>query len=308
MTASLTPPPQEAKVLSAWEGLAHRIAAAEEESATKAFDYDDAHDLAAARSWVASLRRIKGSIERARKDAKAIHLERGRQVDATAKTLEASVAGLIQPHEDAIRRIEAIEEARVAAHRSVLVYIEGLAANVTTSAEALQRLEALQRVDTTTLEEFATAGANRVAEQSERLQELHAQLLQQEADAAELEALRQEKARREEEEAAEALRQEGERRAAARLAAQQEEARRRAEAPAPAPSPAPAPAPPRPAAQQWSTPTPLARPPQDVARDIRAEWLATLVACLKGKTASVVAAELLDGTFHPAISIDTNLL
>jgi TolA-binding protein len=188
----------------------------------------------------------------------------------------------------------------------VLVYIEGLAANVTTSAEALQRLEALQRVDTTTLEEFATAGANRVAEQSERLQELHAQLLQQKADAAELEALRQEKARREAEEAAEALRLEGERRAAARLAAQQEEARRRAEAPAPAP--APAPTAPRPAGQQWSTPTPLARPPQGVARDIRAEQLATLVACLKGKTASVVAAELLDGTFHPAISINTSLL
>lgn len=332
MTASapgpLALPAQEAKALTAWEGLAHRIAAAEQESATKTFDYDDKHDLAAARSWVASLRRIKGSIERARKDAKSIHLERGRAVDSTAKTLESSVAGLIQPHEDAINRIEAIEQARVDGHRSVLVYIEGLTAGVTTSAEALARLEALQEVDTSTLEEFATAGANRAAEQSERLQELYAQLLKQEANAAELEELRQEKARREAEEAAEALRLEGERRAAARLAAEQEEARLAAERQEQAALDCqPETGPEQEEALQQGVPAEgdyrdhsailqrrsVYQPPakSQALEDpgaIRARQIAILLTCLKGKLGRQVAAELLDGTFHPAVSVDTSLL
>jgi hypothetical protein len=325
-------PPEGAKALTAWEGLAHRIAAAEQESATKTFDYDDKHDLAAARSWVASLRRIKGSIERARKDAKAIHLERGRAVDDTAKTLESSVAGLIQPHEDAINRIEAIEQARVDGHRSVLVYIEGLTAGITTSAEALARLEALQALDTSTLEEFATAGANRAAEQSERLQELYAQLLQQEADAAELEELRQEKARRDAEEAAEALRKEGERRAEARLAAEQEEARLAAERQEQAaldcqPETGEDGTPEQEEALQQGVPAegdyrdhsaillrrsvyqpPARRQAQEDPGAIRARQELVLLACLKGKLGSQVAAELLDGTFHPAVSVDTSFL
>jgi hypothetical protein len=222
---TLVPPATETpvKALAAWDALAARIAAAEHESASKVFDYDDRHDLAAARSWVAQLRRIKGSIERTRKDAKSIHLERGRLVDATAKTLESSVAGLIQPHQEAIERIEAIEQARVDGHRSVLVYIEGLSAGVTTSAEALERLEALEALDVSGLEEFHTAAENRVAEQTERLQGIYGELIQREADAAELEALRAEKDHREAEEAAEALRLEGEQRAEARLAAERQE-------------------------------------------------------------------------------------
>jgi hypothetical protein len=235
MTTSTDPAPlappiaeSEVKALTAWESLAHRIAEAEAEAPTKVFDYNDPWDMKQARSWVAQLRRIKGSIERTRKDAKGVHLERGRVVDAMARTLEASVAGLIAPHDDAIKAIEAIEAERIAGHRSVLEWINGLSQGVTTSADAVARLEALQEIDTTTLEEFASAGANRAAEQSERLQQIRDTLLQQERDAAELEALRQEKARREAEEAAEALRLEGERRAAARLA-EQEEARRQAE-------------------------------------------------------------------------------
>jgi hypothetical protein len=230
-TGALAPPVDQlqATALTEWEGLTNRIAAAEQESATKTFDYSNKHERAAARSWIASLRRIKGSIERARKDAKAVHLERGRAVDSTAKTLEQSVAGLIEPHQDAINRIEAIEQARVDAHRSVLVYIEGLTAGVTTSIQALERLEALEALDTSALEEFASAGANRAAEQIERLSELYDQLRKQEADAAELEALRREREEREAAEQAERLRLEGEERERQRAeqAARQREAQAR---------------------------------------------------------------------------------
>jgi hypothetical protein len=187
-------------------------------------------------------------------------------------------------------------------------------------------------VDTTTLEEFATAGANRAAEQSERLQELYADLLKAESDAAELEELRQEKARRDAEEAAEALRQEGEQRAEARLAAQQQEVSPAAEQQEQAaldcqPETCEDGTPEQEEALQQGVPAegdyrdhsailqrrsvyqPPARSqaPEDPGA-IRARQIAILLACLKGKLGSQVAAELLDGTFHPAVSVDTSLL
>ena len=321
----LAPPVQEleVKALAAWEGLKHQIEEAEKESKDKTFDYSNPEELKAARSWLHRLRGLNGQIEGARKDAKEFYLEGGRTVDSTAKGLKSAVAALIQPHKDAIEEIEAKEAKRVADHRSVLAYIEGLTAGVTTSAEALARLDALHALDTSTLEEFATAGANRAAEQSERLQELYADLLKAEADAAELEELRQERARRDAEEAAEALRKEGEQHAEARLAAkrqeqaaldcqpeagedgtpEQEEALRQG---------VPAEGDYRDHSailQRRSVYQPPARSqaPEDPGA-IRARQIAILLACLKGKLGSQVSAELLDGTFHPAVSVDTSLL
>jgi hypothetical protein len=295
------------KALAAWDALAARIAAAEHESASKIFDYNDRHDLAAARSWVAQLRRIKGSIERTRKDAKSIHLERGRLVDATAKTLESSVAGLIQPHQEAIERIEAIEQARVDGHRSVLVYIEGLSAGVATSAEALKRLEALEALDVSGLEEFRTAAENRVAEQTERLQGIYGELIQREADAAELEALRAEKDRREAEEAAEALRLEGEQRAEARRRAEAEEATRQVAQQEEVPTPSAPAEEATPQRRPFYCSTAPARSEADAAYT-RSCQIAVLVACLKGKTAEQVATALLGGTFHRAVTVDPTQL
>jgi hypothetical protein len=42
--------------------------------------------------------------------------------------------------------------------------------------------------------------------------------------------------------------------------------------------------------------------------DERARMSAVLVGCLRGKRAAEVAAELLDGTFHPAVTIDLSRL
>jgi hypothetical protein len=329
----LAPPVQEleVKALAAWEGLKHQIEEAEQESKGKTFDYNNLEDLKAARSWLHKLRGLNGQIEDAREDAKKFYLEGGRKVDRTAKDLKSSVAALIQPHKDAIEEIEAREARRVADHRSVLAYIEGLTTDVTTSAEAQARLEALQVVDTSTLEEFATAGANRAAEQSKRLHELYAQLLKAEADAAELEELRQEKARRDAEETAEALRLEGERRATARLAAEQEEARLAAEQQEQREQAAldcqPETGPEEEEALQQGFPAEggyrdhsailqrrsVYQPParsqaQEDPGAARVRQELVLLACLKGKRGPQVAAELLDGTFHPAVSVDTSLL
>lgn len=223
----------ETTALGRWDALAARIAAAEHESEGKTFEYRNKYGNKEARSWIASLRRIKGSIERARKEAKAVHLERGRAVDETAKLLEATVLGLIEPHQAAIDEIEAEEQARIDAHKAVLERIAALVEEVncnTTSGEIQARIKELELIDVTALEEFSSAGSNRQNEAMQRLQQLYDYQLDQETERAELEALRAEKAAREEAERIERIQQEAieaERRRAAE-AAQRAEAERQA--------------------------------------------------------------------------------
>lgn len=195
-------PVGETTPISRWEALACDIAIAEEAAATKQFDYRDDWDNKAARSYVHSLRLLKGKIERARKDAKAVHLERGKAVDENAKLLEAAVQGLIEPHETAIKAIEAEEQARVDAHRAVLDRIAALADAAPVEGEAGiidvdARLAELAAIDTSALEEFAQAGLNRQAEAVEQLGLLRDKLEAQEAQRIELEALRAQAAARE---------------------------------------------------------------------------------------------------------------
>jgi len=204
---AITTADTDTSALSRWDALASDIAIATEESSFKEFDYYDAVGNKQARSWMAHLRKLKGRIERARKDAKAIHLQRGKAVDETARTLEGAVLGLIEPHEQAIEAAEAEERARVEVHRATLDRISRLAEGVTTSAEAHARLVELTAIDLTLLEEFQSAGLNRQAEAGARLKELWDSLVVQEAERAELEILRAEKAKREAAEALELKRQ-----------------------------------------------------------------------------------------------------
>jgi hypothetical protein len=218
------------EAITPWEALAHQIAQASQQAETKKFDYRTPVDNKAARAWIAHLRRLAGSIERHRKDAKAVHLERGRAVDNTAKALDEAVRGLIEPHARELDKIAAEEEFRIAQHRAVLDRIAALPEGVTTSAEAEARLQQLAAIDTSVLEDFRTAGEARHADAQTKLLELRDTLRQQEADQAELEALRAERAAREQAERDERIRQEAieaERRQAAE-AAQRAEAERQA--------------------------------------------------------------------------------
>jgi colicin import membrane protein len=334
-TPELTP-------LDRFEALALRIASAEQEAFVKQFDYRDKYDNKRARSWIYELRQIKGSIERARKEAKAVHLERGRAVDEQAKLLEASVQGLIEPHQSAIDEIEAEEQARIDGHKAVLERIAALVEGVTTSEEAQARLTELQAIDTTTLEEFAAAGANRQAEIGSRLQLAHEILLAQERERAELEALRAEKAAREEAERIERIRQEAieaERRAAAE-AAQRAEAERQAREAAEAERRAREAAEAERRQQEALAAAELARQAQELAERREREALAAaeaarqaevdrqaaealrqqqaeearaqrlesfrgeLKAAMKGRTAAAVIEAIIAGSLHPAIAVD----
>lgn len=264
----------EARAITRFESLKYQIETAAQESVSKEFDYESASGNKAARSWIASLRKIKGSIEKARKEAKAVHLERGKAVDNAAKQLEADVLKLIEPHEERIKEIEAKELARIQAHRVTLDNITALADGVTTSAQAKERLAQVEAIDITGLEEFTEAGKSRKYDAEEKLHSLYDSLLQREAEQAELEALRAERAA-----------QQKELKGLSRKAASEE-------------------------AQQ---PKPLdVKPVPPVFREIReieeaskrVTLLLALSRAMQGMTRDKVAAAIVDGTLHPAIVID----
>ncbi len=76
------------------------------------FDYNDPAGNKAARSQIASVKKVKGNLEKIRVKAKAESLEFGRKVDSTAKSIQEQLQEMIDLHETPIKEIEAKEEAR----------------------------------------------------------------------------------------------------------------------------------------------------------------------------------------------------
>ena len=319
MEAALATVPDtaEASALSRWDALAADIAYASEQAEGKEFDYRDKWDNKQARSWVAQLRKIKGKIERARKDAKAVHLDRGKAVDEAAKLLEASVQGLIEPHERELKVLEAEEQTRIDGHKAVLQRIADLAEGAATAIEARAMLAELTAIDTTTLEEFAAAGANRQLEATEQLQSLIDLLQIQESERAELERLRAEQAQREAAERQEAIRQQAidqerqraakaaEAREAAALAnvaaaqqAQQIAEQRAAEAERQAEASRQV------EAKRQADAAATAKRAQEAREKRAADLERSILAALQKLTREQVAAAIVAGTLHQAVSVD----
>jgi len=319
MEAALATVPDtaETSALTRWDALAADIAYASEQAEGKEFDYRDKWDNKQARSWVAQLRKIKGKIERARKDAKAVHLDRGKAVDEAAKLLESSVQGLIEPHERELKALEAEEQARIDGHKAVLRRIAVLAEGAATAIEARAMLAELTAIDTTTLEEFAAVGANFQLEATEQLQSLIDLLQIQESERAELERLRAEQAQREAAERQEAIRQQAiaqerqraaeaaearEAQALANVAAAQQaqqiaeqraaEAERRAEASRQAD------------AARQSDAVAAAHRAQEAREKRAADLERSILAALQKLTREQVAAAIVAGTLHQAVSVD----
>jgi hypothetical protein len=315
--ATLLPDIAETSALTRWDALAADIAYASEQAEGKEFDYRDKWDNKQARSWVAQLRKIKGKIERARKDAKAVHLDRGKAVDEAAKLLEASVQGLIEPHERELKVLEAEEQTRIDGHKAVLQRIAELAEGAATAIETRAMLAELTAIDTTTLQEFAAAGANRQLEATEKLQTLMNALQVQESERAELERLRAEQAQREAAERQEAIRQQAidqerqraaeaaEAREAAALAnvaaaqqAQQIAEQRAAEAERQAEASRQV------EAKRQADAAATARRAQEARIKRAADLELSVLAALQGLTREQVAAAIVAGTLHQAVSVD----
>lgn len=100
------------------------------------FNYADKRQLAEAKSHVFALRKIKGSVERARKEAKQWVLDIGRSIDGGAKTMEARVEALIAPHEAEFEAIERKEAERKAA---LQIKVDAIAAYGVNRAEAIMQ-------------------------------------------------------------------------------------------------------------------------------------------------------------------------
>lgn len=76
------------------------------------FDYTDPVGNKAARSQIATVKKVKGSLEKTRKSAKAASLEFGRKLDSTARGIEEQLQEMIDMHEVPLKEIEAKEERR----------------------------------------------------------------------------------------------------------------------------------------------------------------------------------------------------
>ncbi len=101
----------DARALAVFSPFEIQLAALKQKNAV-VFDYADPIGNKAARSQIAVVRKVKGSLEKVRKEAKAGALEYGRKVDSTAKAIEEQLQGMIDLHETPIKEIEAKEEAR----------------------------------------------------------------------------------------------------------------------------------------------------------------------------------------------------
>jgi colicin import membrane protein len=315
---AIVPADAETTALTRWQALAADIRIASDEAQSKSFNYRDQLGNRQARSWVAQLRKLKGAIERARKDAKAVHLERGRAVDQAAKDLAAEVELLIQPHETELLAIEAEEQARIARHQAVIHRIAALVEtkdliNNGTFADVQSRIAELTAIDPSTMEEFESSAAADRDAAVEQLTALLEVMREQEAQAAELEKLKAAEAARQDAERIEQARQqaiqeerqrqEQERQAAAWREAQAikaaEEAERRAvEAERQAAA----------ARQRELDRVEAQRQAHQKAqehRDARRKALeAALIAAMDGMTRASVAAAIANETLHPSIRVD----
>jgi hypothetical protein len=182
----------ETTALSRWDALQSQIAIAEQEAKGQEFDYDSKSGNREARSYVAKLRKLRADVERCRKEAKAIHVERGRAVDVAAAGLESSVLALIAPHEQELQAIERREQQRQDAHRAVIAEIRALSLGVETSGVAEWRLIRLTEIDTSGLEEFRLEAEAELIVQRDLLLHIRGELAHREAEKAELEKLRAE--------------------------------------------------------------------------------------------------------------------
>ena len=190
------PAPMTPIVIGQYEKLKNDIVIAKKASEVAIFQYANPDGNRAARSYVFGLRKLKGAIDAARKNAKAVALDFGRRVDSLAKEMETDVVALIEPHQRELDKIENAEKDRKAAHEATIkgiIDVRVVPHDITVAT--LRRLiEQVQITDTSMMQEYRL---NAEHEKGETLKQLGAALQQaekHEAEAAELIRLRAEQA------------------------------------------------------------------------------------------------------------------
>lgn len=180
-------------VISQYQVLLDDIAEAQA-AAVPSFDYATKAGSSAARSYIFKLRKLRGRIETARKEAKSYALEYGKRVDSQAKELSSQVDALIAPHQSSLDEIAAREAARVAAHQLRLdrATALGVVSFGATSAAIAAQLRDLDTQTLDDLEEFEPLVAAALVRSRAALQEALSAAMRSEAEAAELARLRAE--------------------------------------------------------------------------------------------------------------------
>jgi colicin import membrane protein len=315
--------------ISQYEALRHDIEIAKQ-NAVESFDYEDPKGEKAARSYIAGLRKLRSRGESARKEAKSYALEYGRAVDAQAKALDAEILGLIEPHQQALDEIAQREKDRVAKHEATLQMItaivqEGSAEDARSGGiqRLITRLEDVQPF-TAEMEEFRDAAMAEVVNGLRLLRALYVAALERERrealEAAEAQRLAEEEQARlkaeaeaRQAEAVERARQEAAAEAA-RAVAEAEQRAKESEARA-------AQAEADRVKQQEAMEEAIRSQAQELNRRAQLRWEAEeavrnaevrmrdefglqLSAALTGKTRIQVVDAILDGTLHPALTID----
>lgn len=181
-------------VITQYQVLQEDIKEARAKAAEVAFDLTDKKGIAAAKSYVFSLRRLNGRIDEAHKEAKAETLERGKAIDRVKNVLREQVAALIQPHQDALDAIAKAEVERVAKHRQVIDIIKD-AARVpfgSTSHQIAEIQRSIGALDLSDMEEFEVEAKAAWADTIQALTAAHATAQEAEEKEAELARLREE--------------------------------------------------------------------------------------------------------------------
>jgi len=175
------------------------------------FDVDESDGMKAAQAARKEIRRPRFAIEHVRTAAKAPILALGKSIDAAAKSLTAALFALETPIDDQIKdeekKIKDAEEAkrreeeeRIAAINTRIAFFgetfEKARKEQANSDLIVQYMDDLDRIEIEGFEEFSDVAASQKHHAMKSLGALHEEMLKAEADAAELQLLREEKQER----------------------------------------------------------------------------------------------------------------
>lgn len=197
-----------------YEDLRAQLKQAAEENAALEFDYNDPVENKEARSHVYGLRRLKGDIDRKRKELKKEALEYGRAVDAAAKELTGWVEEMIDVHQKPLDEVEQAEKKRKEKHEENLALFDipdtGHLGATQTPDEIQDAIDDIEEIEVDeSWEEYEAQAAEKKLKALRGLKEAKAKSEERVAKEKELEELRRKEAEREAE--AKKLREENER-------------------------------------------------------------------------------------------------
>lgn len=193
--------------IKAYDSFRSELAEMQKNNATLVFDYENKKGQKEARSHIHLLRKSRSALETARKAEKQASLAHGKKVDAEAKSIEAVILDMIDVHLVPVEEAEQREEKRMHDIATKIERFAELASPVNCNGttytlpelqEGMAALIALEVDDS--FGEFIDEAIGAKGRAIDALEALIATSTKAEADAKELEALREEKRLKDEKE------------------------------------------------------------------------------------------------------------